>query len=139
MEVVPQPALPGDLRHAETIERSGSLQGGDRSLAFDRGADNVWHEQVTGFPASDDGSMWSVVAPDGVCYVQGMSPGTMATHIVVLAGGGERPLGLGAAAYLFSGPVDDEAMVTLLKRCRAEAQAALPPGVMVAKPSTVRM
>ena len=98
MASVPVPArLLGALRHRAVQESLRTLAPGRRFLAFYAGADDVWHEQIAGWPASPDGRTWAICTSDGDVYCQDMADGTMPTHVVVLPPAGTRPGGLGAA------------------------------------------
>ena len=114
--------LPGALRRRDTLDSLKTLVPGRRFLAFYGGADNVWHEQVAGWPASADGGTWAIcTSDDGDVYNQDMVGGTMATHVVVLPPDGTRPGGLAAGIYSFTRGLTAAEMLGAIRRCRVEA------------------
>ena len=113
--------LPGALHRRDIQDSLKTLVPGRRFLAFYGGADNVWHEQVAGWPASADGGTWAICTSDGDVYNQDMVGGTMATHVVVLPPDGTRPGGLVAGIYGFTRGLTAAEMLGAIRRCRIEA------------------
>ncbi len=113
--------LPGALRRRDVQDSLKTLVPGRRFLAFYGGADNVWHEQIAGWPASGDGGTWAICTSDGDVYNQDMVGGAMATHVVVLPPDGTRPGGLTAGIYGFTRGLNAAEMLGAICRCRVEA------------------